>query len=131
MGLAPYGEPKYVETIRRHLIDICDDGSFRLIMRYFNYCTGLTMTNLRLARLFGRGPRAAEGEITQLDMDLARSVQQITEEDVLKLAAKLRREYGVKYLCLAGGVAVISVAYGLFLRAGIFVDLWIQPAAGD
>jgi len=131
MGLAPYGEPKYVETIRRHLIDICDDGSFRLNMRYFNYCTGLTMTNRRFDRLFGRGPRAAEGEITQLDMDLARSVQEITEEVVLKLAANLRREYGEKNLCLAGGVALNSVANGKLLRAGIFDDLWIQPAAGD
>src|SRR3569832_2517143 len=126
MGLAPYGEPKYDETIRRQLIDICDDGSFRLNMRYFNYCTGLSMTNRRIDRLFGRGPRAAEGEITQLDMDLLRSVQEITEEVVLKLAANLRREYGEKNLCLAGGVALICVVFGFFLCVGFFVVLWIQ-----
>ena len=131
MGLAPYGEPTYVETIRRHLIDIRDDGSFRLNMRYFNYCTGLTMTNRRFERLFGRGPRAPEGEITQLDMDLARSIQEVTEEVVLKLATHLRNEYGEKQLCLAGGVALNSVANGKLLRAGVFDDIWIQPAAGD
>jgi len=131
MGLAPYGEPVYADLIRRELIDIRADGSFRLNMRYFDYCTGLTMTNRRFARLFGRGPRRRESEIERLDMDLARSIQDVTEEVVLKLAAHLRHEYGEDKLCLAGGVALNSVANGKLLRAGIFDELWIQPAAGD
>ena len=131
MGLAPYGEPVYADLIRRELIDIRADGSFRLNMRYFDYCTGLTMTNRRFARLFGRGPRRPESEIERLDMDLARSIQDVTEEVVLKLALHLRREYGEDKLCLAGGVALNSVANGKLLRAGIFDELWIQPAAGD
>lgn len=131
MGLAPYGEPTYVDLIREHLVDIAEDGSFRLNMRYFNYCTGLTMTNRRFDRLFGRGPRQPEAEITRMDMDLARSIQEVTEEIILKMAASLRREYGVENLCLAGGVALNSVANGKLLRAGLFDGLWIQPAAGD
>ena len=131
MGLAPYGEPVYADVIRSHLIDIKEDGSFRLNMDYFDYCTGLTMTNQRFERLFGRGPRRPEAEITRSDMDLAHSIQEVTEEVVLKLAASLRREYGETNLCLAGGVALNSVANGKLLRAGIFDGLWIQPAAGD
>ena len=131
MGLAPYGEPAYADLIRRRLVEIREDGSFRLNMRYFDYCTGLTMTNRHFNRLFGRTPRPPEGEITRLDMDLARSIQEVTEEIVLKLAAALRREYGEKNLCLAGGVALNSVANGKLLRSGIFDALWIQPAAGD
>ncbi len=100
-------------------------------MSYFNYCTGLTMTNRRFHKLFGRGPRPPESPITQLDMDLARSAQAVTEEVILKLAASLRREYGVENLCLAGGVALNSVANGKLLRSGLFENIWIQPAAGD
>ena len=131
MGLAPYGKPVYADLIRRHLVDIRDDGSFRLDMQYFNYCTGLTMTNKRFNRLFGRGPRPAEGEITQMDMDLAASIQEVTEDIVLKIATSMREEYQVGNLCLAGGVALNCVANGRLLRAGIFDNLWIQPAAGD
>lgn len=131
MGLAPYGEPKYVELIKQHLIDIADDGSYRLDMRYFNYCTGLTMTNKRFNKLFGRGPRQPESEITQMDMDLARSVQVVTEEVVMKMATSLRQEYGVENICLAGGVALNSVANGKLARSGLYDGLWIQPAAGD
>ena len=131
MGLAPYGKPVYADLIRKHLVDIRDDGSFRLDMQYFNYCTGLTMTNQRFDRLFGRGPRPAEVEITQMDMDLAASIQEVTEDIVLKIAASMREEYQVGNLCLAGGVALNCVANGRLLRAGIFDNLWIQPAAGD
>lgn len=131
MGLAPYGEPVYTDLIRRHLIEIAADGSFRLNMRYFNYCTGLTMTNRHFDRLFGRGPRQPETEITQMDMDLARSIQVVTEEVVLKLANALRHEYGMANLCLAGGVALNSVANGKLLQSGLYDGLWIQPAAGD
>ncbi len=131
MGLAPYGEPKYVELIKQHLIDIADDGSYRLDMQYFNYCTGLTMTNKRFDRLFGRGTRQPESEITQMDMDLARSIQVVTEEVVMKMAASLRQEYGIENICLAGGVALNSVANGKLAKSGLFDGLWIQPAAGD
>ena len=131
MGLAPYGKPVYADLIRKHLVDIRDDGSFRLDMRYFNYCTGLTMTNQRFDRLFGRGPRPAEGQITQMDMDLAASIQDVTEDIVLKIATSMREEYKVGNLCLAGGVALNCVANGKLLRAGVFDNLWIQPAAGD
>ncbi|HHJ80827.1 MAG TPA: hypothetical protein ENJ65_04260, partial [Candidatus Tenderia electrophaga] len=131
MGLAPYGEPKYVALIKEHLIHIADDGSYRLNMRYFNYCTGLTMTNKHFHKLFGRGPRQSESEITQMDMDLACSIQVVTEEVVMKMAASLRQEYGVGNICLAGGVALNSVANGKLLRSGLFDGVWIQPAAGD
>ena len=131
MGLAPYGRPEYVDVIHGKLVDIHDDGSFRLNMDYFNYCTGLTMTNARFDRLFGRGPRKAESPVTQMDMDLARSIQDVTEEVVIKLARALRREYEVPNLCLAGGVALNCVANGKLLRERIFDRLWIQPAAGD
>jgi carbamoyltransferase len=131
MGLAPYGEPVYADLIRQHLIEIADDGSFRLDMRYFNYCTGLTMTNRRFERLFGRKARAPETDITQMDMDLARSIQEVTEEIILKLATSLRKEYDYENLCMAGGVALNCVANGKLLRSGLFKNIWIQPAAGD
>lgn len=131
MGLAPYGEPRYVATILEHLVDLRDDGSFRLDMRYFNYCQGLTMTSRRFDRLFGGPPRQPEGELTQREMDLARSVQEVTEEIMLRMARHVRRETGERTLCMAGGVALNCVANGKILRAGVFDDLWIQPAAGD
>ncbi|HCU53523.1 MAG TPA: hypothetical protein DIC36_04315, partial [Gammaproteobacteria bacterium] len=131
MGLAPYGKPVYADLIRDHLVNIHDDGSFHLNMQYFNYCTGLTMTNRRFDRLFGRKPRPAEADITQSDMDIAASIQQITEEIVIKLAKSLRQEYGLANLCLAGGVALNCVANGKLLQEKIFDNLWIQPAAGD
>jgi carbamoyltransferase len=131
MGLAPYGKPRYADLIREHLVDIHDDGSFHLNMEYFNYCTGLTMTNRRFDRLFGRRPRPPEADITQGDMDIAASIQLVTEEIVLKLARRLRREYGLANLCLAGGVALNCVANGKLLQEKIFDNLWIQPAAGD
>ena len=131
MGLAPYGRPIYADLIRERLVDIRDDGSFRLDMRYFNYCTGLTMTNKRFDRLFGRGPRPPEGQITQMDMDLAASIQEVTEEIVVKIATHIRNEYSLPHLCLAGGVALNCVANGKLLREKIFDAIWIQPAAGD
>ena len=131
MGLAPYGEPRYAKTIRDHLIELREDGSFRLNMRYFNYCQGLTMTNSRFADLFGGPPRAAEAPLTQREMDLAASVQKVTEEAVLNLAAQVHRESGMRNLCLAGGVALNCVANGRLLREGPFDNIFIQPAAGD
>ncbi len=131
MGLAPYGEPKYAGLIKDHLIDIKDDGSFRLDMRYFNYCTGLTMTNDRFDQLFGGPRRAAESDLTQREMDIAASVQAVSEEVVIKLARGIRKSTGQKNLCLAGGVALNCVANGKLLRAGIFDEIWVQPAAGD
>lgn len=131
MGLAPYGEPKYVDLILEHLLDLKEDGSFRLNMKYFNYCTGLTMTNAKFDELFGAPARTAESEISQREMDLAASIQKVTEEVVLRLAKTLRKETGCQYLCLAGGVALNCVANGELLRAGVFDDIWIQPAAGD
>lgn len=131
MGLAPYGEPKYVRQIREHLIDIKQDGSFRLNLDYFNYCTGLTMTNERFASLFGGPARKPEEMLTQRHMDLAASVQTVTEEVMLKLARSAAAETGLKNLCLAGGVALNCVANGKLLRDGCFENIWIQPAAGD
>ena len=131
MGLAPYGEPKYVQTILDHLIDLREDGSFKLNMKYFNYCAGLTMTNNRFHRLFGRKPRKRESKLTQMDMDLARSIQEVTEEIVMRMARHVYKITGEKYLCLAGGVALNCVANGKLLREGPFDDIWIQPAAGD
>ena len=131
MGLAPYGEPKYADMIKDHLIDIKDDGSFRLNLDYFDYCTGLTMTNEKFDALFGGPPRRAEDRLTQREMDLAASVQAVTEEVVLKLAQGIATENGEKNLCLAGGVALNCVANGKLARAGIFDKLWLQPAAGD
>lgn len=131
MGLAPYGEPTYVQLIRDHLMDLREDGSFQLDMRYFNYCQGLTMTSRAFHDLFGGPPRKPESEITQREMDLARSVQEVVEEVMLRMARHVRRETGERYLCLAGGVALNCVANGKILREQIFDDLWIQPAAGD
>ena len=131
MGLAPYGEPNYVAQIREHLIDIKDDGSFRLDLDYFNYCTGLTMTNERFASVFGGAARKPEEALTQRHMDLAASVQAVTEEVMLKLARSAAAETGMKNLCLAGGVALNCVANGKLARDGCFENIWIQPAAGD
>ncbi|MHB1208025.1 MAG: carbamoyltransferase family protein, partial [Rhodospirillaceae bacterium] len=131
MGLAPYGEPRFAQTILDHLIDLKPDGTFRLDQRYFDYCTGLTMTNPRFDALFGGRPRAAEEPLTQTHMDLAASVQAVTEEAVLRLARSIRADTGSKNLCLAGGVALNCVANGKIVREGIFDDIWIQPAAGD
>ncbi|HTY89136.1 MAG TPA: carbamoyltransferase [Candidatus Acidoferrum sp.] len=131
MGLAPYGEPKYVDLILRELVDLKEDGSFRLNMSYFNYGVGLTMTNAKFDRLFGRPPRRPESKLTQSDMDLARSIQDVTEEIMFRMARHVRRETGLKDLCLAGGVALNCVANGRILREGIFDRIWIQPAAGD
>ncbi len=131
MGLAPYGEPKYADLIREKLIDIRDDGSFRLDLDHFNYCQGLTMTSDRFHRLFGRRPRHPESPIEQLDMDLAASVQAVTEEVVLKTATHLHAKTGSSNLCMAGGVALNCVANGRLLREGPFQNIWIQPAAGD
>tara|TARA_A100001037_G_scaffold301993_1_gene332669 strand:+ start:17726 stop:19561 length:1836 start_codon:yes stop_codon:yes gene_type:complete len=131
MGLAPYGRPIYAEKILDHLVDLKADGTFRLDMQYFNYCTGLTMTNARFDTLFEGPPRAAESEITQREMDIAASIQSVTEEVVLRLASTLHTETGEENLCLAGGVALNCVANGRILREGPFSNLWIQPAAGD
>ena len=131
MGLAPYGEPKYADLIKDNLIDIKEDGSFHLDMSYFNYCTGLTMTNERFDTLFGGPRRAAESQLTQREMDLAASVQAVTEEVVIKLATGIRKSTGLRNLCLAGGVALNCVANGKLLRKNIFDNIWIQPAAGD
>ena len=131
MGLAPYGEPRYAELIKKHLIDIKEDGSFHLDMRYFNYCTGLTMTNQHFNELFGGPPRKAESPLTQKEMDLAASVQAVTEEVVIKLARGIRQTTGQTNLCLAGGVALNCVANGKLLKEKIFDNIWIQPAAGD
>ncbi len=131
MGLAPYGEPTFVDKIKENLIDIKDDGSFQLDMSYFDYCTGLTMTNKRFDNLFGGPPRESEGELTQREMDLAASIQKITEEVVVKLARNVAKDTGQKNFCLAGGVALNCVANGILLRENIFDKIWIQPAAGD
>jgi carbamoyltransferase len=131
MGLAPYGEPKYVDAVRRELIDLKEDGSFKLNMKYFNYAVGLTMTNERFDELFGGPPRKPESRLTRRDMDVARSIQVVTEEIMLRMARHLQRQTGMKKLCMAGGVALNCVANGVILREGIFDDIWIQPAAGD
>jgi carbamoyltransferase len=131
MGLAPYGEPRYADVIRRHLVDVKDDGTFRLDMRYFEFATGLRMTNDRFHALLGGSPRRPEDPVDQRTMDVAASIQRVTDEIVLKLARTLRRETGQRRLCLAGGVALNCVSNGLLLREGVFEDLWIQPAAGD
>jgi len=131
MGLAPYGEPKYVDTILSELVDLKDDGSLRLNLRYFDYCAGLRMTNVRFERLFGGPPRVPETEITQREMDLARSVQVVTEEVLMRMARHVHAVTGQPRLCLAGGVALNCVANGRILREGPFDDIWIQPAASD
>jgi len=131
MGLAPYGEPRYVKLILDELIDLREDGSFRLNQEYFNYTTGLTMTSKAFERLFGRPPREPEAGMTQKDMDLARSVQEVCEEVMLRMTRTAHRETGKKNLCLAGGVALNCVGNGRILREGPFQNIWIQPAAGD
>lgn len=131
MGLAPYGNPKYVDLIKDHLISIFDDGSFHLDMSYFDYATGLTMTNNKFDKLFGGPPRKPEAELTQKEMDLAASIQKVIEEVVVKLAKNIAVETGERNLCLAGGVALNCVANGKLIRENIFDNIWIQPAAGD
>ncbi len=131
MGLAPYGEPKYVDLIRNHLLDLKADGSFRMDMSYFNYCQGLTMTSAKFAKLFGAPPRKPETPISQREMDIAASIQQVTEDIMLRMAQHVHAETGTKNLCLAGGVALNCVGNGRILREGPFENIWIQPAAGD
>ncbi|PYJ30056.1 MAG: hypothetical protein DMF24_04980 [Verrucomicrobia bacterium] len=131
MGLAPYGKPKYVDLILRELVDLKDDGSFRLNMKYFNYGVGLTMTNAAFDRLFDRPPRKREAKLTQSDTDLARSIQDVTGEIMLRMARHVRKQTGRRNLCLAGGVALNCVANGHILRERIFDRIWIQPAASD
>ena len=131
MGLAPYGRPIYVDRMLEHLLDLKADGSFRLDMSYFNYCQGLTMTNSKMAKLFGRPPRKPESPLTQDDMDIAASIQQVTEMIMLRIAEHVHRETGMENLCLAGGVALNCVGNGKILREGPFKNIWIQPAAGD
>ena len=131
MGLAPYGEPRFADLIREKLITVADDGSFQLDMSYFDYATGLTMTNKKFDALFGGPPRTSEAELTQRDMDLAASIQKVTEDIVLELAKGIAKETGERNLCLAGGVALNCVANGVLLREKIFENIWIQPAAGD
>lgn len=131
MGLAPYGQPVYKDKILKHLLDLKDDGSFRMDMSYFNYCQGLTMTSAKFHELFGGPPRPAESELTQREMDLAASIQAVTEEVMLRTAHHVQRETGSKNLVLAGGVALNCVGNGRILREGPFENIWIQPAAGD
>ena len=131
MGLAPYGEPKYVDLILEKLIDLKPDGSLAMDMKYFNYCQGLTMTSPEFDKLFGGPPRNAESMITQREMDLAASIQKVTEEVVLRMARHAKELTGAKYLCLAGGVALNCVANGVLLREKIFDDVWIPAPAGD
>ncbi len=131
MGLAPYGRPEYKNRIFENLIDLKEDGSFSMNMEYFNYCTGLTMTSKKFDQLFGGPPRKPESPLTQKEMDLARSIQEVAEEVMLRMARHIRKETGEKYLCLAGGVALNCVANGKILDEKIFDDIWIQPASGD
>ncbi len=131
MGLAPYGEPRYADIIKERLLDLKEDGSFRMDMSFFNYCQGLTMTGPAFARLFDGPPRAPESPITQREMDLAASIQKVTEDIVLRMANHVHRRTGQRNLCLAGGVALNCVANGRLLREGPFDEVWVQPAAGD
>lgn len=131
MGLAPYGDPQYVDLIMDNLIDLKEDGSFRMDMSYFNYCQGLTMTSEKFHRLFGAPPRKPESPLTQQEMDIAASIQKVTEEIMLRMARHAHEQTGMNRLCLAGGVALNCVANGRVLREGPFEDIWIQPAAGD
>lgn len=131
MGLAPYGEPRFADLIKEKLISVAEDGSFQLDMSYFNYATGLTMTNKKFNILFGGLPRSPETELTQREMDLAASIQKVTEDIVIKLAKGISKETGEKNLCLAGGVALNCVVNGILLRKKVFDNVWIQPAAGD
>jgi carbamoyltransferase len=131
MGLAPYGEPKFVDLIYKELIDLKEDGSFRLNQKYFNYLTGLTMTNDAFSELFGAPARQPESKLTQREMDLARSVQAVCEEIMLRMARTAHKQTGSENLCMAGGVALNCVGNGRLLREGPFKNIWIQPAAGD
>jgi carbamoyltransferase len=131
MGLAPYGEPRFTKVILDNLVDLKEDGSFRLNLDYFNYCVGLTMTNRKFDQLFGQSPRTPEQLLTDFHMDIAASVQKVTEEIMLRMARAVARETGEKNLCLAGGVALNCVANGKILSDGAFENIWIQPAAGD
>ena len=131
MGLAPYGEPRYVDTILAELIDLREDGSFKMDLSYFNYCQGLTMTSRKMNRLFGRSPREPESELTQDDMDIAASIQKVTERVMLQASRHVHQVTGMSNLCLAGGVALNCVANGRVLREGPFERIWIQPASGD
>lgn len=131
MGLAPYGVPKYKDIILKELIDLKEDGSFKMNMDYFDYCAGLKMTSSKLDKLFDGPPRKPESKLTQREMDIARSVQEVTEEAVMRIGKHIRKETGQKNLCLAGGVALNCVANGKLLREGVFENIWIQPAAGD
>jgi carbamoyltransferase len=131
MGLAPYGEPRYANLIREKLITVAEDGSFQLDMSYFDYATGLTMTNKKFDALFGGPPRTSETELTQREMDLAASVQKVTEDVVVQIAKGIAKETGERNLCLAGGVALNCVVNGILVRENIFDNIWIQPAAGD
>ncbi len=131
MGLAPYGEPKYVDLVYEHLIDLKEDGSFRMDMSYFDYVSGLRMTNDKFHKLFGGPPRQPETRLTQREMDLARTVQEVCEEIMLRMARHVRKVTGQKYLTLAGGVALNCVGNGRILREAGYEDIWIQPAAGD
>ena len=131
MGLAPYGKPKYTKLIKERLITIASDGSFKMDMSYFNFATGLTMTNNKFNKLFGGPPRLPETKLTQRDMDLAASIQKVTEDIILRIAKNIAKETGERNLCLAGGVALNCVANGILLREKIFENIWIQPAAGD
>ncbi len=131
MGLAPYGEPKYADLILEKILDLKEDGSFRMDMAYFNYCQGLTMTSRRFDALFGGPPRRPESPLTEREMDIAASIQKVTEEIMMRCAVHLHRETGMKNLCLAGGVALNCVGNGRILREGPFENIWIQPAAGD
>ena len=131
MGLAPYGVPKYKDIILKELVDLKEDGSFKMNMEYFDYCVGLKMTNRKLDKLFDGPPRRPESQLTQREMDIARSVQEVTEEAVLRMGRHIRKETGQKNLCLAGGVALNCVANGKLLRERIFDNIWIQPSSGD
>ena len=131
MGLAPYGEPKYAKTIKDKLVAIAEDGSFQLDMKYFDFATGFTMTNDKFHHIFGGPPRKSESKLSQKEMDIAASIQKVTEEIVVKLAKSIAEKTGEKNLCLAGGVALNCVANGVLLREKIFDDVWIQPASGD
>ena len=131
MGLAPYGEPKFKDIILDKLIDVKEDGSFRLDMDYFNYATGLKMTNNEFAKLFNVKRREPENKLLQIHMDIAASIQAVTEEIVLKITRFLFKEFKIPNLCMAGGVALNCVANGKILKDGLFKNIWIQPASGD
>src|SRR5262249_29760758 len=131
MGLAPYGEPRYVDRILEHLIDLRDDGSFRMNMRYFNYCQGLTMTSPAFDALFGGPPRDPDAPLTQREMDLAASIQALTDEVMLRCGRHVHRTTGMRNLTISGGVGLNCVSTGKLLREGPFDDVWVQPASGD